>query len=364
MQEIAILEINKRLQEKGIAIKDDEFLRWNGKILERFKINKFELRAYKFPYACWSCKKQYDIILPFLFINEGVEGLADTEFLGEFAKDFPTVKLRHSYTTYSEYYANVCPSCNKILGDFYLKDISIKYVYDLDKHTPAKIIEIKPDSELYRESVGMYARDCSLCLLCGNPTIYNMKKLSKEQIDFHFILCEDCYSKIYEKPDAKECGICKKRLEGKAPALSSKTVHHTCYFPPTTMAICRGCHLVLHSNKPTLNEFSPDTEYVKWQKHIPNCEMIPCKEKCGHKARVPISEYDAKKEYTCTSCQNKQRASLYVKVPCANKCGRDIKMLKAGYRKNKEYICNTCKRINAKKQGIFWENWRRKHGRY
>jgi hypothetical protein len=66
----------------------------------------------------------------------------------------PTFTLRHSKTTNTKYYANTCPSCNVITGDFHLhnKPGSPFFPNDKDDAERLYIIEIPLDAPIEIDS--------------------------------------------------------------------------------------------------------------------------------------------------------------------------------------------------------------------
>ena len=78
---------------------------------------------------CWRCAADMPAVAIVAPKVAGAHGdvcvLADIRSLpgkvrGFIQKRFPSFRLRYSKTTRSEYYANVCPRCNVLSGDFYL----------------------------------------------------------------------------------------------------------------------------------------------------------------------------------------------------------------------------------------------------
>jgi len=78
---------------------------------------------------CWKCKSKMTavaIIAPNIPEAEGEIGiLSDVSLLPEYLveeiqKLHPNYQLRYSNTSKDKYYANTCPNCSVITGDFYL----------------------------------------------------------------------------------------------------------------------------------------------------------------------------------------------------------------------------------------------------
>ena len=78
---------------------------------------------------CWRCEKRMPavtILAPFVEDTDNevciLSDITDLpeEVLGYIQKRVPTYKFRYSKTVRSKYFANTCPSCGTISGDFFL----------------------------------------------------------------------------------------------------------------------------------------------------------------------------------------------------------------------------------------------------
>jgi len=78
---------------------------------------------------CWKCQKRMPVVAILAPNVEETDGevciLSDiiglpTDVLGYIQKRVPTFKLKFSKTVGSKYYANTCPNCGVISGDFFL----------------------------------------------------------------------------------------------------------------------------------------------------------------------------------------------------------------------------------------------------
>jgi hypothetical protein len=77
---------------------------------------------------CWRCGERMPVVA---FLAPSVEGADDQVFvlsdvvalpkdvLGYVQKRVPTYQLSYSKTVQSKYYANVCPKCRMLSGDFF-----------------------------------------------------------------------------------------------------------------------------------------------------------------------------------------------------------------------------------------------------
>jgi hypothetical protein len=97
-----------------------EYLPQFNKLIERISSEtKVELPAgYKYRYAprsCWKCAKD---ILIFKWCNSMLEGEIEKP-----PEPVPhTIQIRHTAMSGEDYWANTCPYCNSVQGDFYISN--------------------------------------------------------------------------------------------------------------------------------------------------------------------------------------------------------------------------------------------------
>ena len=79
--------------------------------------------------GCWKCGERMPVVALLAPTVEGAEDqvcvLSDIvvlpeDVLGYMQKRVPTFQLRYSKTVQGKYYANICPSCGMLSGDFFL----------------------------------------------------------------------------------------------------------------------------------------------------------------------------------------------------------------------------------------------------
>lgn len=267
MKKSVVKQIKETLKSHGINLKEGEdiiqdwgYIEDNDTIeydnfFKRVKETDFELRAYKFPENCWKCGKEYNIIIPFLFINGSVADCngVRNDCLSWF-DSYPNIKKVHSKTVNADYYANVCPHCGMFMGDWYLAEAGMGFIYYLHEYNYVDTV-LKTDKLFYDNCIRECGKYTDLCLLCGKELSYYERKLTQEKISFS--ICRNCWKELYQKPNEKYCETCSVKFQGKNPNLNCKHCHHVRYFPPKTMAVCRKCHLKIHSNSPDLNKYKP-----------------------------------------------------------------------------------------------------------
>jgi hypothetical protein len=237
----------------------------NG-MLVKYKTKETEriLRAYPVLYSCWNCKNTYTVILPILF-QDGEPYMDYSPSLEEF-KEYGNIEYRFSKTKHMRYYANVCPNCDKIFGEFFLDGKILEYLNDFDKIKDKNCLREIQLSSL--DDDGMPKRS-NICYICEKNSFYQ-KIIQGHQYDYS--VCHSCYDEIY-KIGITKCERCNKLFNGRDTKSigvynpDCKHVHHITYDPPKTMALCHECHKKIHSKTNCLDElYKPKEKRSKTSK--------------------------------------------------------------------------------------------------
>jgi len=111
--------------------------------------------------GCWKCGETMPVVALLAPEVEGTEHqvcvLSDIvalpkDVLGYVQKRVPTFQFRYSKTVQGKYYANTCPSCGMLSGDFFLhsepgapffptceKEASLLYLTEVPIHGPVRV---------------------------------------------------------------------------------------------------------------------------------------------------------------------------------------------------------------------------------
>lgn len=94
----------------------DDFNKLIDKISKEVEVRLPEGFGYRYaPYSCWKCDK--DIII-FKWCHSRIEGEIKTP-----SEPIPkTIQKRHTAMANQAYWANVCPHCDSVQGDFFLSN--------------------------------------------------------------------------------------------------------------------------------------------------------------------------------------------------------------------------------------------------
>ena len=93
-----------------------EFTQLVEKIAKDTKVTLPTDFSYRYaPYQCWKCGRQ---IVIFKWGNSLIEG----EIEKPLAPVPHTIQERHTNMSGEEYWANTCPHCNSVQGDFYISN--------------------------------------------------------------------------------------------------------------------------------------------------------------------------------------------------------------------------------------------------